>query len=81
MAATELVTTIAGTYAGREVHEPTGKKGNTFNHVSEWLAGKQQAGIAVWDATPNVLVRGVKQWAAYIEPAGRDYILTIFEVT
>lgn len=34
MPVTELVTTVTGTYAGRAVHEPTGKKGNTFNHVN-----------------------------------------------
>jgi hypothetical protein len=83
MAATEIITNITGTLFGRDIHVPTGEKGLTFTNVHDWVADKQKAGISVHDATTNVLVSGVSQWAAYIEVVNdnHDFIIHIFEVT
>jgi hypothetical protein len=81
MPATEIVTTVVGTYAGKEVHAPTGWKGQTFSGVHDWVAGKRTAGITVRDVSSSVLVKGASQWAAYEEKVGSDTLLTIFEVT
>jgi len=81
MPATEIVTTIVGTYAGKEVHAPTGSRGPTFPNVRDWVANKSRAGITVQDVSSSVTVTGTSQWAAYVEKVGGDTLLTIFEVT
>ena len=85
MPATEIVTTIIGKSAGKDIHKPTGQTGNTFPTVFDWIAGKKKVGIQVSDVTSTVLVVGIKRnghhWAAYEEMVGTVPLLTIFEIT
>jgi hypothetical protein len=53
MPATEIVTTVVGTYAGKEVHAPTGWKGQTFPSAHDWVTGKLNAGITVKDVSSS----------------------------
>ena len=85
MPATEIITTIIGKAAGKDIHKPTGQTGNSFPSVFDWIAGKKKAGIDVQDVTSRVLVTGVTEigheWAAYREMVGNNPLLTIFEIT
>jgi hypothetical protein len=85
MPATEILTTVVGTSAGKKVHAPTGQSGNIYASVYDWVSEKTRAGIKVQDVTSTVLVQGVTQvgheWAAYEEVVGGDTLVTIFEIT
>lgn len=81
MPATELKVTSAGVVAGKELLIPTGEQGPTLAHVQDWLTAKLKAKIAVKDVSTSVLVKGIKQWAAYEEKAGSRKIRTIFKIT
>lgn len=83
MSATEITTKIIGQIIGKNIHEPTGHKGNTFNTVHDWVAQKNKAGIKVKDVTVSVLVcsNNGSGWAAYEEQAAKNTLITIFEIT
>ena len=53
MPATEIVTSSLGFWAGKEILEPTGDKGNVFPSIADWLVQKRSAGIQVVDVTNN----------------------------
>lgn len=81
MPATEIKVTSAGTVAGKELLIPTGAQGATMPHVQDWLSSKLKSKTAVKDVSTAVLVKGIKQWAAYEEKVGSKRVLTIFKIT
>lgn len=81
MPATELTVTSAGMVAGKEMLIPTGEQGPTLPHVQDWVTAKLKAKVTVKDVSTSVLVKGIKQWAAFEEKAGSRKIRTIFKIT
>ncbi|MBI3228611.1 MAG: hypothetical protein HYZ45_00010 [Burkholderiales bacterium] len=81
MPATELKVTSAGTVAGKELLIPTGEQGTTMPHVQDWVTGRLKAKSPVKDVSSTVLVKGIKQWAAYEEKVGGKKIRTVFKIT
>lgn len=81
MPATELTVTSAGKVAGKELLIPTGKDGAQFAHIQDWLTAQLKAKKSVRDVSAQVLVKGIKQWAAYEEKAGSRTIRTVFKIT
>ena len=81
MPATALQVTSAGVVAGKELLIPTGEQGPTLPHVQDWVTAKLKARIAVKDVSTSVLVKGIKQWAAYEEKVGARKIRTVFKIT
>lgn len=81
MPATELTVTSAGKMAGKEMLIPTGKEGACFAHVQDWLTAKRKAKKAVQDVSTQVLVKGIKQWAAYEEKVCSKTVRTVFKIT
>jgi hypothetical protein len=81
MPATELKVTSAGIVAGKELLIPTGEQGITMPHVQDWVTSKLKAKSPVKDVSTSVLVKGIKQWAAYEEKVGARKIRTVFKIT
>ena len=81
MPATEITVTSAGVVAGKEMLIPTGKEGPVLAHLQDWLSAKIKAKTAVKDVSASVLVKGIKQWAAFEEKAGGTKVLTVFKIT
>jgi hypothetical protein len=81
MPATELFVTSAGTVGGKELLLPTGKEGQNFPHVQDWLTGRLRAKASVKDISTRVLVKGIKQWSVYEEKSGSKIIRTVFKIT
>ena len=81
MPATELVVTAAGFVGDKALLIPTGAPGQVFAHVQDWVTAKQKARVNVKDVSTAVLVKGIKQWAAYEEKAGGKKTLTVFKIT
>jgi hypothetical protein len=81
MPATELTVQSAGMVAGKELLIPTGQQGRTFPHVQDWLTSKVKAKTPVRDVSTSVLVKGIKQWAAYEEKTASRKLLTVFKIT
>jgi hypothetical protein len=81
MPATELTVTSAGNVAGKEMLIPTGQEGAYFAHIQDWLTAKLKAKKTVQDVSTQVLVKGVKQWAAYEEKTGSKTVRTVFKIT
>ena len=81
MPATELTVTSAGKVAGKELLIPMGPEGAHFAHIQDWLTAQLTAKKAVRDVSAQVLVKGIKQWAAYEEKAGSRTIRTVFKIT
>lgn len=81
MPATEITVTSAGKVAGLELLIPTGEEGAYFAHLQDWLTAKPQTNKAVRDVSTQVLVKGIKQWAAFEEKAGSKRVLTVFKIT
>ena len=81
MPATEITVTSAGKVAGMEMLIPTGQEGAYFSHLQDWLTPKLQSKKAIRDVSAQVLVKGIKQWAAYEEKAGSKRVLTVFKIT
>ena len=81
MPATEITVTPAGTVAGKEMLIPTGKEGPLLPHLQDWLSTKIKSKTAIKDVSASVLVKGIKQWAAYEEKAGSKKVLTVFKIT
>lgn len=81
MPATELKVTSAGTVAGKELLIPTGEQGTTMPHLQDWVTSRLKAKSPVKDVSASVLVKGIKQWAAYEEKVGAKKIRTVFKIT
>lgn len=81
MPATELFVTSMGSVAGKELLVPSGKEGDHFAHVQDWVTAKLKAKKPVKDISNQVLVKGIKQWAVYEEKSGTKLIRTIFKIT
>jgi len=81
MPATEITVISAGSVAGKELLIPTGEQGNIMPHVQDWLSLKLKAKSPVKDVSTTVLVKGIKQWAAYEEKVGSKRIRTVFKIT
>ena len=81
MPATELIVTSMGSVAGKELLVPTGKEGQYFPHVQDWVTAKLKAKKPIKDVSNAVLVKGIKQWAVFEEKAGSKTIRTVFKIT
>jgi hypothetical protein len=81
MPATEIQVKSAGVVAGKELLIPTGEQGATLPHIQDWITGKLKARTAVKDVSNQVLVKGIKQWAAFEEKAGAGKVRTVFKIT
>jgi hypothetical protein len=81
MPATEITVTPAGKVAGLDLLIPTGQEGTRFAHIQDWLTAKLQAKKPQRDVSTRVLVKGIKQWAAFEEGSGSKKILTVFKIT
>ena len=81
MPATEIEVTSAGMVAGKELLLPSGKQGSTLPHVQDWVTARLKAKSPVKDVSKLVLVKGIKQWAAYEEKAGARTKRTVFKIT
>lgn len=81
MPATEIKVTSAGIVAGKELLIPTGEQGNTLPHVQDWVTSRVKAKSTLKDVSTSVLVKGIKQWAAYEEKAGSKKTRTVFKIT
>lgn len=81
MPATELKVTSAGIVAGKELLIPTGEQGPTMPHVQDWVTSRLKAKSPVKDVSTTVLVKGIKQWAAYEEKVGGKKVRTVFNIT
>lgn len=81
MPATEITVTSAGTMGDKTLLVPVGQPGTTYPHVQDWLTAKRKTKTSVKDVSTRVLVKGIKQWAAYEEKAGSKTVLTVFKIT
>lgn len=81
MPATEITVTSAGKVADKELLIPTGHDGARFAHIQDWLTAQLKARKAIRDVSAQVLVKGIKQWAAYDEKVGSRTIRTVFKIT
>lgn len=81
MPATEIKVTAAGMVAGKELLIPTGEQGSTLPHVQDWVTSRLKDKSPVKDVSASVLVKGLKQWAAYEEKVGSRKIRTVFKIT
>lgn len=81
MPATEIKVTSAGSVAGKELLIPTGEQGPPLPHVQDWVTRRLKAKSPVKDVSTTVLVKGIKQWAAYEEKLGAKKIRTVFKIT
>lgn len=81
MPATELFVTSMGRVAGKELLVPTGKEGQHFPHIQDWVTARLKAKKPVKDISNAVLVKGIKQWAVFEEKAGGKTVLTVFKIT
>lgn len=81
MPATELFVTSAGKVGDKELLIPSGKEGSVFPHVQDWVTGKLKAKKNVKDISTLVLVKGIKQWAAFEEKSGSKTVRTVFKIT
>jgi hypothetical protein len=81
MPATEIKVISAGTVAGKELLIPTGEQGTIMPHVQDWVTGKLKSKTSIKDVSNAVLVKGIKQWAAYEETKGSKRVRTIFKIT
>ena len=81
MPATEIQVKSAGVVAGKELLIPTGGQGATLPHIQDWITSKLKARSPVKDVSNQVLVKGIKQWAAFEEKAGSAKVRTVFKIT
>jgi hypothetical protein len=81
MPATELLVTSAGKVGDKELLIPSGKEGSVFPHVQDWVTEKLKAKKNVKDISTSVLVKGIKQWAAFEEKSGSKTTRTVFKIT
>ena len=52
-----------------------------MQHVQDWVTGRLKAKSPVKDVSSSVLVKGIKQWAAYEEKVGSRKVRTVFKIT
>lgn len=81
MPATILTVTPSGQVAGKELLVPSGPEGICYDHVQDWLTPRLKAKKQVRDVSAEVLVKGIKQWAAYDERVGGKPQRTVFKIT
>lgn len=81
MPATPIEVSAAGKVAGKELLVPTGKQGATLPHVQDWVTERLKAKSTLKDVSQQVLVKGIKQWAAYEEKSGSRTTRTVFKIT
>lgn len=81
MPATELVVTSLGMVGDKELLVPTGQQGASFAHVQDWVTAKLSAKKPVKDISGLVLVKGIKQWAVFVEKSGARQVRTVFKIT
>ena len=81
MPATEIAVTAAGSVAGKELLIPTGQQAETLPHIQDWVTAQLSAKKPVKDVSNQVLVKGIKQWAAYERKVGGKRQLTVFKIT
>ncbi len=81
MPATQISVSLAGQVAGKQLLLPSGQEGTTFAHIQDWLTAQLTAKKKVKDISKLVLVKGIKQWAAYEEKTGAKTVLTVFKIT
>jgi hypothetical protein len=81
MPAIEIKVTSAGVVAGKELLTPTGEQGAAMPHVQDWVTTKLKAKTPVKDVSAMVLVKGIKQWAAFEEKVGGKRVRTVFKIT
>jgi hypothetical protein len=81
MPATVLTVTSAGKVAGKELLVPSGPEGVCYDHLQDWLTPRLKAKKNVKDVSTQVLVKGIKQWAAYEEKTGANTVRTVFKIT
>ena len=81
MPATEIEVKPAGSVAGKELLIPTGKQSETLPHIQDWVTAQLSAKKPVKDVSNQVLVKGIKQWAAYERKAAGKRVLTVFKIT
>ncbi|MBK6322064.1 hypothetical protein [Candidatus Aalborgicola defluviihabitans] len=81
MPATILTVTPSGHVAGKELLVPSGPEGICYDHVQDWLTPRLKAKKQVKDVSAQVLVKGIKQWAAYDERVGGKTQRTVFKIT
>lgn len=81
MPATELFVTSAGKVGEKELLIPSGKEGSVFPHVQDWVTEKLKAKKNVKDISTLVLVKGIKQWAAFEEKSGSKTVRIVFKIT
>jgi hypothetical protein len=81
MPATEIEVTCAGSMAGNALLVPTGKQGQTYAHLQDWLGPKLKAKASPKDISKQVLVKGIKQWAVFEEKVGARTVRTVFKIT
>lgn len=81
MPATELTVTPAGQVAGKHLLIPGGPEGTCYPHIQDWVTAQRKAGKVVRDVSSEVLVKGIKQWAAYEFKASGKTVRTVFKIT
>jgi hypothetical protein len=81
MPATEISVTSMGMVAGKELLVPTGKEGPTLAHIQDWVTAQLKAKKPVKDVSNQVLVKGIKQWAAFDGKTGGKVSRTVFRIT
>lgn len=81
MPATELFVISAGKVGDKELLIPTDQQGSVFPNVQDWVTTKLKAKKSVKDVSTSVLVKGIKQWAAYEEKSGSKAVRTVFKIT
>ena len=81
MPATEITFTSMGMVAGKELLVPTGKEGPTLPHIQDWVTAQLKAKKPVKDVSNQVLVKGIKQWAAFDGKSGGKVVRTVFKIT
>lgn len=81
MPATLITVNAAGTVAGKEMLIPTGPEGAHYAHIQDWLTAQLKAKKTVKDVSNQVLVKGIKQWAAFEFKAGGKTVRTVFKIT
>jgi hypothetical protein len=81
MPATLINVSAAGNIAGKEMLIPVGPEGAHYPHIQDWLTAQLKITKAVKDVSNQVLVKGIKQWAAYEYKAGGKTVRTVFKIT
>ncbi|MEN9438305.1 MAG: hypothetical protein RIR09_2960 [Pseudomonadota bacterium] len=81
MPATHINVTATGTIAGKEMLVPFGPEGAHYAHIQDWLTTQLKTTKAVKDVSNQVLVKGIKQWAAYEYKVGGKTTRTVFKIT